>query len=598
MTITILSRLDEHAARRGDEPACYRRRDGVWQAISWRQLRDQVRRAARSLIGIGVGGGTVGILGGNRPEWTVGALAAMACGGAPVGIYTTSSPEQVSYIVRHAGCSALVVEDLDQWRKVEAVRGELETVEQVVLLAGTPPEGSRVVSWEAFLARGEAVAEAVIDRRLAALAPDQLATLIYTSGTTGTPKGVMLSHSNLVEMVAMGVEVFRPDAGFSSLSYLPLAHIAEQMFSIHIPVSVGYPVYYAESLDRLADDLREVQPVLFFGVPRVWERMYEAIIGKMAEAPSARRRLFEWTLAVGRRAAAARNRGLRPGPWLALQERLADRLVSAKVRARLGLARARVCATGAAPIAAEILELFAGLGLTVYEVYGQTETCGAMTFNRPGRTRFGTVGPPLPRLELRLAPDSEILVRGPNVFMGYYRDPAATAEALDGGWLRSGDLGSLDGEGFLTITGRKKEILITSGGKNIAPAGIEAALKRCELIAEAVVVGERRRYLTALLTLDPEAVRRLGDGPGAGAGGPQVAPAVLERLEAAMDETNRRLARVEQIRKFRVLPAALTIEAGELTPTMKVRRQVVYERYAPLIDEMYADAEPARRHAL
>lgn len=593
---TIPSQLRLHASERGDRPAYFHKVDGEWRPTTWRRLDEQVREVAAALIARGFEpGDTVGILGSNRPEWTLGALAAMTAGGAPVGIYTTSSPEQVGYIVDHAGCRALLVENWEQWARLEGLRGELPKLETVVAMEpGEPPgelaDDPRASSWQAFLGHADPASERVLDERIESIDPDQLATLVYTSGTTGPPKGAMLSHANLVATARMGLEVFGHHADFCSVSYLPLAHIAEQMFSIHIPVYAGYPVYYVESFETLVEDVRTVQPTIFFGVPRVWERIHAALREKGA-AEDLRGRLFRWALAVGRRVNLRRERGSGPGLWLGLQHRVADRLVGAKVRRAIGLGKARVCASGAAPIATEILEFFLDLGLPIYEVYGQTEVCGPTTWSRPGSFRLGTVGPPLPGIELRLADDGEIQVRGANVFRGYFRDPEATAEALEGGWLHSGDLGALDADGFLTITGRKKDIIITSTGKNIAPANIEAALKNCDLVADALVVGEGQRYLAALLTLDRDAVRRLGAELGtAGAGDlDHRHPALTERLQQAVEAVNGRFSHAERVRGFRVLEHSFSIEAGEITPTMKVRRQAVCERYREVIEELYTE---------
>jgi long-chain acyl-CoA synthetase len=588
-TETVLSHLEANARSRGDAPAYYRKLAGRWQATGWRQYRDQVREAARALAALGVGpGGTVAILGANRPEWTVSALAAMAAGGAPVGVYATSSPRQVGAILRHAGSTAIVVENAGQWEKVREVRGELPALRQVVLMEGEAPAGEAMcLSWQGFLARAAGVAEAALDERLAALAPDQVATLIYTSGTTGEPKGAALSHANLVETARICREVFGEDPEYSLLSYLPLAHIAEQMFSIHAPIVLGYRVYYAEALDKLPENLREVEPTIFFGVPRVWERIHATLRERAAGASWGKRRLFAWALGVGRRAALRAASGGRAGPWAAFQQRLAERLVAAKVRARLGLARVRIPITGGAPIAPDILEFFAALGLPIYEVYGLSEACGPVTWNRPGALRFGTLGTPMPGVEVRIAGDGEILVRGPNVFLGYFQDPAATAEAFDGGWLKTGDLGRLDGENYLTVTGRKKEILITAGGKNIAPVPLERALEGIALVGQAVVVGDRRPYLAALLTLDREAAGRFAAEHGLAVGEVAEEPALLAELQRSIDEVNRQFARVENIRRFRVLPQPFTEAAGELTPTQKIRRQVICRRHAAEIDDLY-----------
>jgi len=587
MPTTILSRLHDHARIRPGAVAYREHRDGAWRDVTWGDYREQVRRTARALIALGVEPGqTVAILGGNRPQWVVMALGAMACRAVAVGIYVTSSAEQVAYVAGHAEARVLLVDGEEQLAKVEAVRRDLPALEQVVTMDPSP--APTALSWDGFLARSQAVTEGELDDRLAAVGGDDLATLIYTSGTTGQPKGVMLSHRNLAATARLIVESFDVRDGVeSTLSYLPLAHIAEQMASIHLAVYAGCTVCFVPSPERLPDALREIQPSVFFGVPRVWERFHAALLERLAGVRGLKRKLADWALGIGRRGGELRNRGRRPRGLLALQGLLADRLVLAKIRRRLGFSRMRFCVSGAAPIAAEILDFFSALGITIYEVWGLSESCGPGTWNQPGKTRFGTVGPPLPEVEVAIEDDGEILLRGPNVFQGYFRDPEQTAATLVDGWLRTGDLGRFDPDGYLIITGRKKEILITSGGKNVAPSGIESQLKRIELVADAVVIGDRRRFLSALLSLEPEALARW-----AGEHGVTPAAAVADRrllaaLQAEIDRVNARLSRVEQVRAFRLLPRPLTVEDGELTPTLKLKRRVVEERYAELIEDLY-----------
>jgi long-chain acyl-CoA synthetase len=588
---TTLHRLHENARQRPADPAYFVKADGGWRPTSWAAYLAEVRRAARALVALGLEPGqAVGILGFNRPEWVTFDLAGMLAGGAAAGIYTTSSPEDVRYVLGHCEAGVVLVENEEQWEKVRQARGELPRLRHAVLMRGARVDDPMALDWESFLARGDAVGEEVIDARLAGLRGDQLATLIYTSGTMGPPKGVMLSHANLSWTAASALEVGRVTPRDSALSYLPLSHVAEQLFTIHVPVWAGYPIYFAESATRVADNLKEVQPTVVFGVPRVWERFHEAVRAKLGTATGLKAKLLAWAQGVGRRVTALRNRGQEPTGALALQYRLAHRLVFAKVKPLLGLGNARLCCCGGAPVAREIPEFFSGLDVVIYEIYGQSEDCGPTAFNRPGANKFGTVGPPWPGVEIRIAEDGEVLVRGPNVFLGYLKDPAATAEALAGGWLHSGDLGQLDDEGYLTLIGRKKEILITSGGKNVAPANIEMALKQMELVADAVVVGDRRRYIASLLTLEPQAAARFAERHGLDGQALHEHPLVIAEVARWIDEeVNPRLARVEQVRRFRILPRGLTIEGGELTPTLKVKRRVVYERYAAEIEALYAE---------
>ncbi|MCP5110971.1 MAG: long-chain fatty acid--CoA ligase, partial [bacterium] len=369
---------------------------------------------------------------------------------------------------------------------------------------------------------------------------------------------------------------------------LPLAHIAEQMISSHLAISSGFEVYHAASLERLADNLRQVKPTIFFGVPRVWERLHAAVTGKLEAASLWRRRLAFWALGIGRQAASCQLRGEAVTGWLALRNRLAQKLVLSKVCDKLGMSRIQLCSSGAAPIRYDVLEFFASLGVVIYEVYGLSETCGPGTWNHAGLTRLGTVGPVLPEVELKVAEDGEVLFKGPNVFLGYFKDPAATAEALAVGWFHTGDLGQLDEDGFLTITGRKKELIITSGGKNIAPTGIEAALKKIDLVAEAVVIGDARRFLSALLVLEDEAIARFVAKHGI-SGEPREDQRLIAALQRQVDAVNATFARVESIREFRILPRPFDIEHGELTPTMKLRRRVIAENWAEVIEEIYAE---------
>ena len=583
--------LQQQGRARPDAPAYFVRSDGTWQPTTWRDYATQVRRAAKALIALGIEpGGTVCIVGFNRPEWTILHLACMSIGGAPVGIYTTNAPAEMQYIIDHAASTVVLLEDAGQWHKVEQERARLPGLRHVVMMPGAPPVNDPLVmSWEAFRARGDCVDDATFERRLAALAPDQLATLIYTSGTTGPPKGVMLSHGNLswtAETAMQMVDVRPSDA---LLSYLPLSHIAEQMFTIHGAVTAGYAVYFAESIDKVPDNLKEVQPNLFFGVPRIWEKFHDGISAKLGEATGIKLALVKWAMRVGGRVNADKCAGQQPPAGLALQYRLADRLIYSKLKPAVGLGRARLCISGAAPIAPDVLEFFSQLDVIVHEVYGQSEDCGPTSFNLPGKTDFRTVGRPIPGVEVRIAADGEILVRGPNVFMGYYKDPQATAETLVDGWLLSGDLGELDAQGYLRITGRKKEIIITAGGKNITPKNIEAALKQSPLINEATVVGDRRKYLTALVTLDPEAAAKFAAEHHLDGASPHDHPLLRAAIARHVDTVNAQLARVEGVKKFHIVPRNFTIEDGELTPTLKVKRNVVQQHFAREIEAMYAE---------
>jgi long-chain acyl-CoA synthetase len=591
---TIPARLFARATAQPTLPALHVKRGDTWHSATWGEYAGEVKRAAKALIALGFESDATSttpsaacIIGFNRPEWVIADVAAMAAGGVAAGIYTTSSAEEILYILGHAEASIVFVETEALYKKIEQIRDRLPKLGRVVLFRGASAPGAE--AWEAFLASGDAIDDRAVDDAIARLRPEALATLIYTSGTTGPPKAVMLSHHNLAWTAATAVDIVGVEPGDRTVSYLPLSHIAEQMFTIHGAITAGYDVFFAESMDRLRDNLVEAQPTFLFGVPRVWEKMHAGIQAKLAEASPVRRAIASWALGVGKQYTDLRNQGYAPGAWLNLQHRLAKRVVFDKVKGALGLGRCRGAISGAAPIGRDVLEFFGALDLTILEVYGQSEDCGPTTINQPGRTRFGTVGQRIHGIEVQLAPDDEVQVRGPNVFMGYYKDPVATAEALVDGWLCSGDLGRFDDDGYLTITGRKKEIIITAGGKNIAPKNLEASLKaESPLIAEAVVIGDRRKFLSALLVIDAEAARKLLGGQG-DPGDPGSHPTVHGEVAAAVKRSNARFAQVEHIRKWRVLPRPLSIEHGELTPTLKVKRKKVDEHFRADIESIYAE---------
>ncbi|MCC6873714.1 MAG: long-chain fatty acid--CoA ligase [Sandaracinaceae bacterium] len=565
------------------------KRGGIWHASSWESYVADVQRAARALIELGFAAGDRScILGFNRPEWAIFDLATMMAGGAPAGIYTTCSPEEVHYIVDHSESPVVLVENEEQWKKIDVMRGRLPKLRKVVVMRGTTIDDPLAIGWDDFLKLGGGE-EAELKKRIDALEPKGLATLIYTSGTTGPPKAVMLSHENLAWTSRILAQLTSMESGGRTLSYLPLSHIAEQMATLHGPITAGGTVYFAESIDKIADNLKDCRPSMFFGVPRIWEKFHAAISGKLADAKGAKKAIATWARGVATKVADVRNRGDEPAGLLAVQYALAQRLVFGKLKAAVGLDQAKTLVSGAAPISKEVIEFFASLDLLVQEIYGQSEGSGPTSFNLYGRTKFGSVGPALPGVEVRIAPeDGEILVRGPNVFLGYFKDPEATAETLKDGWLCSGDLGKFDEEGFLHITGRKKDIIITAGGKNITPKNIESGIKNSPLVHEAVVIGDRRKFLTAVVSLDLDACKKTMSDKG-WTGEPHLSKEIEAEVMKTVEEVNQKLARVEQVKKIKLLPRPLSIEEGELTPTLKVKRNKVAQHFADLIEEMYAE---------
>jgi long-subunit acyl-CoA synthetase (AMP-forming) len=585
---TVLAALFAAADRYGDRPALHRRVGQEWKATSWAEYRAQVELASRGLIALGVPAGAgVVILGANRPEWFVADLAAIAAGALPAGIYTTSTPEQVRYIAEHCEAVVAVVENR-QLLERSALLVPPPALRAVVLMEGEGGDDGFTLGWEELLARGRQSDPAELERRLAAQRPEDLATLIYTSGTTGPPKAVMLTHRNLTwtaARVATDVEL-RPDDRI--VSYLPLSHIAEQIVSLHAPIQRGSSAWFAASIEALGETLRSVQPTFFLGVPRVWEKMQAAMQAAGAANPPWKRRLAAWARRVGLAAARAAEGGhLRPWNYA-----LADRLVFHKVRQKLGFDHIRLSVVSAAPVARETLEFFFSLGMPIYEVYGMSECCGPATFSHPGHFTIGSAGPALEGSEIALAPDGEVLIRGPHVFRGYFKNAEATAETLDAeGWLHSGDVGELDERGFLRITDRKKELIITAGGKNLAPQHLEGRLKQIPAVSQAVAIGDRRPYVVALLAIDPQRVtaeaERAGS-PARTAAEAAVCPHFRAHVGRQVEDVNRGLARYESIKRFALLPCELSVDNGELTPTLKLKRRVIAERHRETIEALYA----------
>jgi long-chain acyl-CoA synthetase len=587
---TLVAHFRRQVAEQPGAVAMYRHAGGRWQGTTWAQFGEQAHVLAAYLVGEGVPEhGHVAIWAGNRPEWHIASAAILSARARPVPIYLTLSADQAAYELGHSECIVAVVESAVQLEKVLSVADRLPALRRVVVLDSAELATTGIaVSWEAAKECGRALLDELgggeVERRAAAVRPDDVATLVYTSGTTGPPKAVVATHRNVVAAVEALGPLVPARADDRVLSYLPLAHIVERLNSEFRQYVFGNPVWFASSLIALPGHLREVRPTFFFGVPRVWEKMADAMERQIAGSPAPRRLLARWAIAVGFDAVDRRQRGEALSRVRRLHLALADRLVLARARRSLGLDQAGMIASGAAPIATDILRLFHALGLEICEGYGMTENMASTSMNRRGHARIGTVGPPVPGVEVRIAEDGEILTRGEVVFAGYHKDPAATAAAVVDGWLHTGDIGSLDEDGYLRITDRKKDLIITAGGKNISPTNIETALEAHPLIASAVVIGDRRPHLTALLTLDGTAVRELtGDRPRDPTGDPAVLDAIRRHIEAV----NSRLANVETVKRWTLLPREFTV-GEELTPTFKVRRGVVAERYAAEIEAMYA----------
>lgn len=575
---TIPARLLQQAQDRPNAPAYFVRGETDWEPTDWSTYAANVQQISRALIAFGVESGQViCILGNNRPEWVEMDLAAMAINAIPTGIYQTSSSDEIAYVLNHSEAPIILVENEEQWAKVNEVRSEVPTLKRIVTMLGTTIDDADTQTWEQFLASGNE-SEEDIAQRIKNLDPAAPATFIYTSGTTGPPKAVMLSHDNLAWTADRAIEIVGQSDQDTSLSYLPLSHIAEQMFTLHAPITSGARVYFAQGIDKMPDNLKEVQPTVFFGVPRVWEKFHAGVAAKLKLATGIKLKLVNFARRTGATVSELKCQGKPITGVLALKYKLANKLIFSKLKPAIGMGNARICVSGAAPIAPDVLEFMASLDVIILEVYGQSEDSGPTTFNLTGNTRFGTVGVRLPGIDVRIAEDGEILVKGRNVFMGYYKDDEATKATLDAdGWLYSGDLGAFSDDGFLTITGRKKDIIITAGGKNIAPKNIEAALMEHEAISQAVVIGDRRKFLSAVVAINPERAEEAGGE----------LSSFQSSIQEHIDAVNSRFARVEHIRKFSILPRELDQENGELTPTMKIKRRIVHDNWAAVIDGMY-----------
>ncbi len=571
---------------------------GLWRDTSWEQYLEQVELVGAALLAAGLKkGDRVAIIGDNCPEWVIADMGIQCAGGVSVGVYATNAWEQVSYVISHSDARIFFVENEEQLDKWLHFRDQAPNLEAVVVW---DTEGLRdfsdpmLMRWEELLAKGAAALATDADRVRRCsddLAPDDLAVLIYTSGTTGPPKGAMLSHGNVTWMaraVARDNPIYDTD---EVLSYLPLCHIFERLFSVFAHITHGYTVNFVEQLDTVMDNMMEISPTVGYAVPRIWEKYFSAIRIRMSDATWFKRTVFAWALSVGRRRAQARL-SLAPVPGtLAVGYRLADVTVLRKLRERLGFERLRVAYSGAAPIAPDVLLFFQSIGVNLIEGYGQTEGTGVTTLSQIGKIKTGTVGQALPGVTLRIADDGEILVKSPGVFKGYFKNPESTSETIVNGWLYSGDVGMVDDDGFLKITDRKKDIIVTAGGKNITPQYIENKLKASIYINDAVIIGDKRRFISALIMIDEDNVVKYAQDHKVQfstyrdlAGN----PAINALIQSEVDAVNATLARVENVRKFTILPKKLYEEDGEVTPTMKVKRKYVYKAFADLIEAMYA----------
>lgn len=567
---------------------------GIWNRISWQEYGDQVRLVAAGLISLGLErGDRVAILGDNRPEWLICHLAAMTAGFVTCGIYSTSAPEEVAYVVGHSESRVLFVENEEQVDKALQIISELDLTKIVVW----DPKGlwgfshPSMMFFDEFCEKGKAFLQehpACVSERMAAIDPEDTAMMIYTSGTTGRPKGAMLTHRNIISISESFMEASPMYETDEMLSYLPLAHIYENLISLFLAVRGGGTVNFVESLDTLPMNLREVSPTVFCSVPRIWEKFASMIEIRMSDSTIVKRTFYRAAIKVGLKHVRTRKKtGKRfllsllywPLYWLVLYH----------LKRQVGLERVRWAVCGAAPASPELFQYFNALGVPLREGYGQTESTGVIAVQRIDRPRWGYVGEPLPGVEVRIAEDGEILARGPGVFKGYFKAPELSAETLKDGWLHTGDVGEID-DGFIKILDRKKDIIITAGGKNITPAFIENKLKFSPYIQDAVVIGDGRKYLVSLILIDEDNVTKYAQDnriPFTTFADLTQNKEVRKLIEGEVTKINKTLARVETIKKFALLPRRFYEEDGDVTPTKKVKRRFLEKRYKDLIDRLY-----------
>ena len=587
---------------RGRRVAMREKKFGVWQSITWESYGERAKHVGLALLSLGLERrDCVAIVSDNRPEWLYSDMGILGAGGITVGVYATDAPKQLEYLINDCRAKFIFVENEEQLDKVLAVRGRAPALGTIIVYdmeALRDLRDDMVMSFEALLGLGKDYENnhpGLWEQRLEQPDLDDLAILIYTSGTTGPPKGAMISHRNILFQIGNS-KLLQAVENEEILSFLPLCHIAERNFTTFRPLATGAVVNFAENLETVPENIREISPTGFFAVPRIWEKFYSTVTIAIREATALQQWAYKTALTVGVKVA-ERKMEQRPVPFgLGLLFRVCDVLLLKNIKRILGLDRARWLVTGAAPISPDLIKWYLALGFDMVEVYGQTENTGLATIYLSPQIKVGTVGKAAPGTEVSISPEGEILLKGPHVFLGYFNMPDKTKETLVDGWLHTGDMGYLDNEGYLKITDRMKDIIITAGGKNITPSEIENQLKFSPYVSDAVVVGDERRYLACLIMIDHDNVAKFaqdGDVPFTNFASLCRAPEVLGLIQVEVDKVNKDLARVEQVKKFRLIDVQLTPEDDELTPTMKLKRKFVNEKYKELIESMYHEAAAA-----
>ncbi|MEZ0369891.1 MAG: long-chain fatty acid--CoA ligase [Candidatus Sericytochromatia bacterium] len=579
--------------------------NGQWQYLNYGEVAQKVRQMAAALLELGVQPrDRVAIMSENSPQWVISDLGIMSAGALDVPVYPTLTHEQLEFILNDCGARGIVVSNNTHYQKVMRIWEQVPSLEFIVFVDPVSEDSAckvRTLSFEALLAQGEAQLDKHlpgIETRIQGTQPEDLCSIIYTSGTTGNPKGVMLMHKNFMSNAQECAKILvEPHEEILELSFLPLSHVFERVVYYALVVVSGGTVAYAESFDTISANLQEIKPTVLASVPRVYEKIHARVMDQVQASPKMRQRIFAWALQVGEAWFHANQAGKVPAA-LALKHTIATKLVLGKIQARTG-GRLQVLLSGGAPLMKELAVFFAAVGLPILEGYGLTESSPVICVGRKGKITFGAIGPPIPGVEVKIASDGEILARGPNIMKGYYNNPEATAETISpDGWLHTGDIGELDSNGYLRITDRKKEIIVMSNGKNVAPQPIESLLKTSSYIEQIVLIGDNRKYISALIVPAFEALKARTRELGIAELGPE-ALCQHEKVHALFrSEINRlsesRLARFEEVKQFRLLPAEFTIENNEITPKLSLRRKIIAQRYADLIEAMYA-GEPTKK---
>ena len=593
---TLARMFWDRVERSGDRPAHQFKQSADWKTITWREVGDVVREVALGLLALGRGkGDAVALLSTSRAEWVQADFAIFSAGCVTVPVYPTYPPDLIAYVVNDSGAKTIIVEDPGQLSKVLEAREKTPGLEQIVVMSGydAPQPPKMVMTWDTLRRLGRDSVDAhrsTLAERVASTRPTDLATIVYTSGTTGPPKGVMQTHGNHIAAVTASKQATPVEEGWVHLLFLPLAHSFARLESF-LGVAHGLTTAFAENLDKVGENLKETRPHFICSVPRVFEKVYGKILAGVEAGSPAKRKIFGWAVSVGRDVNRHQQRGQPVPATLELKRKLAHRLVFSKLHAALG-GRLQWAVSGGAPLSRDIAEFFHAAGILLLEGYGLTETCPALTFNRPDRFKFGSVGQTLPGVQLRIAADGEILARGPNIAtLGYFKQPEATREVFDlDGWFHTGDIGTIDGDGFLVITDRKKDLIVTAGGMNIAPQNIENLLKADPFISQVMIYGDRLPYPVALITVNPEELSKFAREQGiltSAAATIVKHPKVVERVGRTVEEKNTQLQSYAKIKRFTVLATDFTLDGGELTPTLKVKRRVVSQKYKDAIEELY-----------